>query len=93
MDDKIIITCMRAEDADPRCIIEGSTKDICQTCWKEVWISPATLKFKEEKNGEVTCFVCASKMFENDDDPKFISRTPEQQAELLKSFLNDEPDR
>ena len=48
MDDKIIITCMRAEDADPRCIIEGSTKDICQTCWKEVWISPATLKFKEQ---------------------------------------------
>jgi hypothetical protein len=81
-DDKVYICCSRVNDP-PKIIIEGSTKERCTACSEEVWISPSTLKTKEERQGVILCLPCAKEKASKSSTPPKVEISPKQLDEIV----------
>ena len=86
-DEPTVVVCFRVAD-EPRPAIDGATRDVCRDCKAEVWISPATRKIKEEKDGSCLCFQCAAPAIENAKDPR-IEIKPSQIEEAADQLRRD----
>lgn len=87
-DDKVYICCSRVSEPPAR-LVEGSSKDICSVCQSEVWISPATKKTKEERQGIILCIPCAVKKAEETKEVHEIEISEGQKVEIAGAFHTD----
>lgn len=72
-EDPVVVVCFRVADK-AHSDIDGATKDRCAFCNSEVWISPATRRVKEEKDGTTVCFHCVGATMTADvtEPPKLV---------------------
>jgi hypothetical protein len=72
--------------------VEGSTRDACFVCSSEVWISPATRRVKEDRNGQTICLPCAARAKEENavPDVQIDPRQLDEIAENVHRGIHDE---
>lgn len=57
-DEDMIFTCMKCDEAEY--IVPKSTKKFCESCWEQVWMSPATSEvYSKIKKVKVLCLECS----------------------------------
>lgn len=87
VDDKeSFVVCMRVKDL-PKSDIAGATKDKCHVCAEEVWISPATMKIKEERNASTVCMPCVIEQTKG--APLEFTADPRQIEEAMENIQDD----
>jgi hypothetical protein len=59
MPEKAFLLCLRVADASYSQIIPGSTKSPCSVCSHVVYISPESLKVKDNTGAVVLCMQCS----------------------------------
>lgn len=71
MSDKAYLLCLRTVDTYYSMIVPGSTKSNCSACGNSVYISPESLKVKEDRGALVLCMQCSVEYIRTarDEDP------------------------
>lgn len=91
--EELVVLCNRVEDGPSG--VYGSTKEKCDDCHKQVWLSPATRATVERAAQESNqpykflCIACGQKrLLENPSkDDKLMMPSPEQLREIFKGLL------
>jgi hypothetical protein len=78
-EDGMVVGCMPVSYGATS--ISGSTKEICEKCKQEVWMSPATKASKPDK-AIICCMECVLKEVKKEGSPERIAATKKQMKEV-----------
>jgi hypothetical protein len=86
--DEIVVLCSLVEDGPSG--VYGSTREVCASCNKAVWLSPATRSTVEKTGQEfrLLCIPCGEQRMRDNpsEDDKLMLPSPEQWREILKGI-------
>lgn len=76
-EDRVIIVCIRVEDASIEGIVAGSKQVPCSDCGKKCWQSPQTVNLE----GDIVCMKCAGKRMKKESEER-IKRGEDPEVEI-----------
>lgn len=91
--EELVVLCNRVEHGPSG--VYGSTKERCNDCGKQVWLSPATRTTVEraaQESGQpykLLCMACGAKRLRENPgkDEKLMPPSPEQLGEIFKGLI------